>query len=314
MRAKDWGKLIFSAGVLALVLGLGHPERIWAAISAANLTWMAAALAAWAGIQGLNVLRWWILSRAQGLALGFGILLRLYFVGMFFNTFLPSGFGGDVVRGYELSRRIKGGNAIVSVASDRFVALYALLLLACAALFLAPADFRLVPPWGAAIGLLGATIAPWMLWAGLPWLESLAVGKNWSKLSGLFKQVREGSKALRASPRAVVASLLVALLCQALGIFMHYLLIRALGLPVPLGYLIVFFPILSLAASLPISINGIGVREGGFLFFLGRIGVSSSGAVALGILSFAMLLLSSACGAALYALERRTETPVLEGS
>jgi hypothetical protein len=103
--------------------------------------------------------------------------------------------------------------------------------------------------------------------------------------------------ALRSAGLMLGISVLVSLLYQFLAVVLHYVFMRALGLRVGFGYAAIFVPILSLAASMPVSINGLGVREGGYAFFLGKLGIAPSEAVSVGLLSLAMLLLSAAWGA-----------------
>lgn len=326
-RKPRWARVGLSVALLAVVLAVSDPARILPAIAKADPKWLAAAAALWAGIQLLNVWKWWLLGRAQGLAVGYRALLDIYFIGMFFNTFLPSGFGGDVFRAYELSKLTPqgGGGSTASVMIDRFTSVYALCLVAGAALLMAPAEFRTLSFMG--IGTLvvgGAAGLAALLWADrLPWVgrwlvrgesrTSRAAGHEATKgprprLVRFLVEVASAMSALRGAWLTLVAALAVSVLYQFLAVVLHYCFILALGLEVSFAYTTFFFPILSLAASLPVTINGLAIREGGFALFLGRVGVPPADAVAVGLLSLALLLLSGLWGAIVYAGFRRSHS------
>ncbi len=272
-------RIALSVGLLAAVIGLAGPARILSALGRADWRWVALAAALWVVVQLLNVAKWAVLARAQALGVSFRQLLDLYFVGMFFNTFLPSGFGGDVARAYQLSKLTPAGGAAaaINVALDRGTSLYALVLLAAGAIAAAPPDWRLVPTWVAvALAVAGGV--------GL----AVVLNADWPTLLG---------------------ALGISLAFQALAVVLHYCLIRAMGIEAAFGYVCGFFPILALAASLPVTINGIAVREGGFAFFLGKVGAPAADAVAVGLLSLGLLLASGLWGAAVWAARGRRSRP-----
>ena len=82
------------------------------------------------------------------------------------------------------------------------------------------------------------------------------------------------------------------------------LLAMALQLSIPWSYFLVFGPLVNIFSALPISINGLGVREGGFVYFLSHIGLPREAAVAFALLWFALVLLSGLCGGAVYLWHR----------
>lgn len=310
MRRGAAIKVLVSLAALAAVVAVCDPGRILPAIGRADPRWLLAAGALWVAIQLVNVWKWWLLGRAQGLAVGYRALLGVYFIGMFFNVFLPSGFGGDVLRAYELAKLTPqgGGGSAASVVVDRFTSLYALCLVAAAALLAAPGEFRALRyvAIGAVVagGALGAAVLfnAGRLKAATTW-PAIAARR---RLARFAAELADAIGALRGAQAAIAAALCISIAFQALAVVLHYCLIRALGLDVSFAYTAFFFPVLSLAASLPLTINGLAIREGGFAFFLGRVGVPPAEAVAVGLLSLAMLLLSGLWGAIVYASDRRS--------
>lgn len=303
-----WLKLAFSLVMVAYIVAVSHPRDILHALAAADLWLLLAGAGLWVVIQLLNVLKWKVLNRAQGMEVSFRRLLDVYYIGMFFNTFLPSGFGGDAVRAYELSRlTARGGASLSSIVVDRYASLFSLILLGSAAIIFAPAGLEIVPKaWAYVLTAFGG-LGFWVLlqdrwlWAAsrLEWLA------RFPKLVGMLAEMADSARALRTEGWAIGVSLLLSLGFQFLTVVQHYFFIRALDLDVTFGYALFFIPLLTLVASLPISVNGLGIREGGYAYFLGRVGVESAEAVSIGLLSLSMLLLSGLWGAFVYVTTRQ---------
>jgi uncharacterized protein (TIRG00374 family) len=303
-----WLKLAFSVAMVAYILWISDPQRLIPTLMAANAGLLLAGTAIWMVIQLLNVLKWQVLNQAQGLKVPFRKLLDVYYMGMFFNTFLPSGFGGDALRAYELSRLTnRAGSSLSSVVIDRYTSLFSLIVLAGAAILVAPADLRVVPSslvlLLCVIGAGGFVVLLQDRWIRLA-LRIPALDRH-AKLAAMVEEMATSAASLRSGKRAIGLSLLISLLFQFLTIVEHYLFMLALGLQVPFSYTVLFIPILTFVASLPISINGVGVREGGYAYFLGKVGVDAVSAVSVGLISLAMLILSGLWGAVVYASQRR---------
>jgi uncharacterized protein (TIRG00374 family) len=308
-----WLKVGVSIALLAYVVAASRPERIAHALAHADARLVAAGALLWFVIQLLNVYKWSLLNRAQGFDVPFGRLLDVYYVGMFFNTFLPSGFGGDAVRTYQLSR-LSGrvGGSMASVGVDRFTSLWALLLVATATLVLAPPAWRLVPLWAVGALNVGGLVLFALLLHGR-WLGAIARWRGlarWPRVGMALSELATDLMALRSAGVTLAVALAISIVYQLLAVVLHWMLMGALGLAVPFGYAAVFVPILTLAASMPVSINGLGVREGGYAFFLGKLGIGVGEAVSVGLLSLLMLLLSAGWGAVCYARSRRASTEV----
>src|SRR5262249_20824804 len=105
-----------------------------------------------------------------------------------------------------------------------------------------------------------------------------------------------------AIPTLVVA-LVLSLAFQALVIAVVFLNARALNLAVPLSAVAVFVPLVSLAGMVPVSVNGLGVREALYILLFGQIGVTAEIAVSLALLYLAVTVVASLPGGVVYALQ-----------
>jgi uncharacterized membrane protein YbhN (UPF0104 family) len=235
--------------------------------------------------------RWQVMARELRFERSVGQLLCYYLIGMYFNLFLPTSVGGDVIRSLYLD----GGagrklGAFAAVLLDRLNGLLVLIAMACAAVALTPLDLPgwiTLSVWGIAAAAAAGLIA-------LPVLERLNLLP-----AGRRQQMRTMLHALRA-PRALVEATAWSAFIQVANVLLVWLIGRALHIDVPLGYYFIFVPMVSVLTLLPISVNGIGVREGGVALFLTPLGIASTISTALAFLWFLAFSAVGLVGGVLY--------------
>jgi uncharacterized membrane protein YbhN (UPF0104 family) len=240
--------------------------------------------------QVVSSVRWQMLARPLGFHRSIGDLVAFYFIGMFFNLMLPTSVGGDVVRGWYLD----GGSgrrtaALVSVLLDRLSGLLILLLLACGAVLVCPLEipaWLTVTVWGmAAVIVLGALLLPLLA-------RHRLLGAKYQALSIPLRQCLP--LLLRPGP------LLLSALVQGANVVLVWMIGQALGVPVADSYYWILVPVVTLLTLLPVSLNGMGIREAGTVLLLGLQGVDSSSALSLALLWFAVFTVAGLAGAPLY--------------
>ncbi|HXG12936.1 MAG TPA: lysylphosphatidylglycerol synthase transmembrane domain-containing protein [Gemmataceae bacterium] len=249
-----------------------------------------AALALYGLTQVLSSWRWQMLARPLGFNPPLRHLVGFYFIGMFFNLVLPTSVGGDVVRAWYLD----GGSgrrsaALLSVLLDRASGLMLLLLLACGAVLVSPLD---LPLW--LVGAVWSMAAAMVL--GLAALPLLA---RYRLLSARHEEL--GARLQRCLPLLLrPGPLLLSGLVQAANVVLVWMIGRALGLAVADSYYWVLVPVVTLLTLLPISLNGMGIREGGTVLLLGLQGVPAGPALTLALLWFAVFTVAGLAGAPVY--------------
>ncbi len=296
-------KVGVSVGLLAWVLPRIGLAAIWRQAQAAHLGWLAAAWVLFVAGTALRAYRWRALLLGLGLAVPVGRLIRLYFVGTFFNTFLPSGFGGDVVRVIELAQDShRAHEAAGTVLVDRLSGILVLLAMALLAL---PFSLSLIsPPLAAGIAALAAAglAGGWLLfqqrWLGraIGWLPD-------GLPFGLKRQVERLYAAICGpGRRAIRQALGISLAFNVLLILLNYFIALALGVRVSPVYFLLFVPITSLSLMLP-AIGGLGVREYFYNVLWPQAGVTSAQAVTMSLLNYAITAATGVIGGAIYALD-----------
>lgn len=302
-------RLGVSAALLYFVLRSIDLQAFWQRVISMHPGWIALALIVYAAQQMIGVWRWDRLLRAQHVEVERKKLAESIWVSMFFNNFLPSNIGGDVVRITDTAREAGSKTlATTVVLVDRALGLTALLVVAALGAFALWLGGTYVPGsrwlWIACIALVLAAIFVIAMpdFVGHLLAPLRALKKPWvtERAQRLEEAVMRFGKA-----RGVMAGAFGAAIVVQLAIVAFYLL-TAKGLSVPLPMLLgaVLIPVSLAVQMAPISINGFGVREAVFAFFFRRFGLPPDAAVALSLVSTGMVMGLSLIGGLLFVKRR----------
>ena len=300
-------KLLVSAGLLAFFFTQIHFERFLSTLAGANFGYVAAALVVYLATQLASAIRWGILARPLGFDTSYKDLGIYYLIGMFFNLFAPSTVGGDVSRVYYLARdgeKERGQGwatatvpAAVSVFMDRAVGMAVLLWLGAIGLALFP--YYAVPSAirSLTFALSLALVAGVLL---VPALRRVLPEDGHPIVVKLRLAMRAYHTQWGVLPQAILVSFAIHLV-QA---WMHLLIGKALQINVPFSFCIILYPLAGTFAALPFSLNGLGLREGAYLFLLGLIGITPEKGIAFGLLLFLIVVVDSLIGGVLFLMKR----------
>ena len=297
-------KLLTSALLLTGLLFLADPKAALSVLQRTDPLLLAAAFLLYLAGQALSAVKWKQLTEVVGFQASIMRHLRFYFTGIFFNAFGLGTVGGDVVRALYLSR-FEGphGAALNTVVADRASGLLVLLAFALTALLLfRKYDLPTVVYWPPV--LLCATVLAG--WQSAPLVLRLLPTDHRVRRFYEYDLVpywNDRHLMLRVAALSAVFHLS--------QIAVLILLAAAIGLTIPLSYFFVFGPLVNIFSALPISWNGLGVREGGYLYFLGHIGISGEQSIVYGLLWLVLLVLSGAVGG-LVVFMGRHEVPDLD--
>ena len=300
-------KAIVSLGLLAFFLSRIDFFHFLRALSSARLSYVAIALVIYLFGQLISSVRWTLLARALGFQNPWKDFAVYYFIGMFFSLFTPSTVGGDLGRIFYLARdgskEKEGGRAgsmalaTISVITDRAVGMAVLIWIGAVAVavfpgYSLPSAIRYLT-FAVALGfLLGCVSLP---------LFSLLLR---SREGPVWKNLRLALQAYRGRWHVIVQTMLLSLIVHILQSWMQVLIGHALEVEIPWSYGLIIYPLVGTFSALPISLNGIGLREGGYLFLLLRIGVSSEKAIAFSLLWFIIIALDSLIGGLVFILRK----------
>jgi len=293
-------KIAFSCGLIVWVLHKTNLDSIGQSLLTASPAWLALALAL--GIAGtlVQAKQWHSLLLAVGLDRTIARCLRIVFVGNTFNAILPSSIGGDASRAVYIAERPgERAPSAAAVALQRLLNFPGMvLLMGIGLIFTATsADAARVRPValvGAALGLaiVGITLSP--LIGQLAASRRLARLPGWKPLSTSL-QVLDRFRSQRPELAAATAR---GALFWSLTVLNQWAYIRAMGIHPSLAYAALAVTLVNLATMLPLSINGFGAREGGYIALLAGTGLATTAqAASVGLLISGQSLLFGLIGA-----------------
>lgn len=300
-------KVLVSAGLLVFLFFRIDLLQLLRVLRTAHFSYLAFALVGYLIGQLLSSVRWALLARPLGFARSFKEFTLLYFIGMFFNLFAPSTVGGDVSRVFYLARSGKGGDgkdwksaaahALISVVSDRAIGMIVLAWLGALALIAFPA-YSL--PSMVRYPIFALALASVLGWALLPFLTRLLQERRnrWGHHLQLALETYGSRRTIIAQTLAL--SCIVHFIQAGMQLFMGW----SMGVELPWSYVFILYPLVGIFSALPISVSGFGLREGGYLFLLQRIGVDSEKAIAFGLLWFIIVALDSLIGGVIFVMRK----------
>ena len=249
--------------------------------------------------------RWQRVLAVFGQHIGLRTLLSHYLAGQFVGNVLPSTVGGDVLRITRSSKDTGSTEvAFASVVIERLTGFFALPLLTFVGFIARPDLLDHGRSWLAlaAAGATLAVLAVILVLAASPRLAGrFKDHENWMRFIGA---VHVGIDGLRRDHRDAYAALGAAVAYQLTVISAVYCAVHTIGLTIPNAAVLAFVPAVAMAQVLPISVGGLGIREGLLALLLHPLGVETGQAVAVGLLWYAMTLIVSLAGAPAFAMHR----------
>ena len=248
-------------------------------------------------------LRLEFIIEAQGIPVTFNESVSLTFIGYFFNNFLPTSIGGDVVKAYYLSHKTHDNKAgaYASVFVDRLIGLVTMIFMAFVALFLVQE------------GVVDNTIK-YIVYlitlgsiAAIIFMTNEKLARKFSFLLFIVKPLKEKLKKLygvihkyKYQKTLMWKSFVISFISQILFFASFGVVALSIGSRIPVKDLLIKMPIISMMSLLP-SINGLGLREGSTVALFGSL-MGQDRAFTISILWLLVLLCVSVIGGIVYAL------------
>jgi hypothetical protein len=295
-------KVAVSLALLAYLFSITDLAALEERVRSADLLLLAAAVGAYVAMLALATWRWQVLLEGLGVAAPLRRLTASYLVATFFNNFLPSNIGGDVVRVRDGSR-ITGSTAasLAVVGIDRILGFGALYVLAAAAFVLGGPVVREFA--GARVVLAGLAL----LFGALAYIffrpgtaRAMMSASRLNRVEWIreqFEAAQGAVHAYRARMRTVWLAFAASLALQALAVWYYVAVARALRIPLSASAAFLMVPLCGLLQAVPVSFNGWGLREGLFTVYFGQVGLPKESALAFSLVGAGLVVLLSLSGA-----------------
>ena len=298
-------KAIVSIGLLALLFSRVDVSRLWGVARNASLGWLAFALLLYLAMLLASALRWGVLLRAQHVRLPFSFLTQSFLVATFFNNFLPSNIGGDVIRIAD-SAKAAGSKTLATtvVLIDRGLGVLGLALIAATgATIMQRMAVGPVGPgilWaGFGLGAIVATPALLMPEAVTKLLQPLRVfHREW--VDERIEKLTYALTRFKETPAALAACFAGAVVVQTILVLFYVAIARSMNIPIGFAELAVIVPVSFIVQMVPLSVNGFGIREATFGFYFTRLGLPLESALVVSFVGAALIMLFSLSGGIAY--------------
>jgi glycosyltransferase 2 family protein len=287
-------RVLISAALLAAVLVYANVGDVVHALRHGHWGWFVAALALTVVAVVVGGIRWWLLLEGAEIDVSRWRAVRAFAASLVLNNVLPTSVGGDAVRAWLVGRasgRLLGAAAATVV--DKVTSVACLFLVGWLAL---AADRSAVPGSVAgafvwvSVGLVAAFVVAALAAAGvrpvlhrLPQRLALMIRETWATL-----------RAWAASTKLIASVVVLGVAYQALVVLALMLVGKTVGVELPFALASVSAAVVLVAMLIPVSIGGLGVREGGFVLLLGQAGIGGAKATTISLLSAGVILLAGA--------------------
>lgn len=278
MRAMQFAKYAFTGGSICLLLYYLDARQFIEILHHVNLLLLLIAISLHVLIFLFGSLRWWLLLRHITPNCMYSDIAPAYFFGLFSNNFLPTGFGGDVVRTAYLSTRgYRVSSLLSSTFIDRVLGLVVLLLSGFLTMIVQNSfPINKNSMFFCTGFFLACLITIWLLLSSTKlsnWLQSRQKHVHRNKFNRILIDLYTIFRAYHQAPRLLFHGMILSLILQILVVFVYMLLGFGLGLELPFATYFAIIPIVMLATNIPISLGGLGLREGVLVALLVGAGV-----------------------------------------
>ena len=280
---------------------------VWSVIIETNLEIIAIALLFQMSIIYLSAIRWNLFFKEDNLNLELNYILRVTFIGAFFNNVLPSSNGGDAIRGYYIYKKGFGAAVAFSpIITERIIGLVT--TLAMAAIFIQFIviqhewfnEVRIIIP----LIFLLSTICVVLL--GIPsiykMINRLLESKKSYRVIAAILRIIESTHLYFGNSNLMIKISLLSTLIHVIAVLVVWLLAVGVGSDISLLVVIAVTPIIFAISGIPITIGGLGLREGVMITFFVAVGMGYSHAASLAIYFIFILLFASLPGFILFLL------------
>lgn len=293
-------KVVLSLALFAYVVAKVSPGNVWAVVRGADPSYLGAAALLFVFSNLVGSWLWARLLRAQGVQIPYQKAAAYYFVGLFFNNFLPSNIGGDIARISDASKYAKNVSSVFSATlMDRLIGVVAIALLAVIASFASLDRFHLYAIYGGIVIIFVLSLGLFLSVFHRGVLKAF----EWPfrvlrlrKVEEVIGRLLDDLHGFRNQTAALRAAFLASTIVQISRIYVHYLVGVSLGVRLEAGYYFLFVPVLAALVSLPISMNGLGIREGASVVLFQMAGLTREQAFTIPFVTYLMSVFISLLG------------------
>lgn len=255
----------------------------------------------------LNTIKWNLLLRDKKITIPFFQLFTNQMSGSFISSFLPSRYSGDVYRTYVIAKY--SGNAYDSAASVAVQRLTGLFVMGVLGFLASVLGLYFVNDYALTVAIMGVSVVI-VVGSCIPWSEgAFSIIDRLLRRLGLERlrnpavKFRVAVMEFKNNGMMLMKVMFLSLLFYLQAFAIIFVSAKAVGANVSFIYVMLVVPMIYVVEAMPISVNGLGVREGAFTFFFSRVGLQVEQALAIGLVVLCFRLLKSIIGGVFFMFE-----------
>jgi glycosyltransferase 2 family protein len=252
-------------------------------------------------------LRWNFLLRAQNINIPRSKSYLYILISFFFNNFLPSGLGMDMIRSAYAGGRENFEKALGTSIMERILGMIGMMLIGITAIFSGKLEFAKLSILY--IGLIIFIILVYYFLTSLKvkWLKEKLLSVKFLNLGESIREFYRAFKIYKNQKKTIVIGIGYSILIQLVIIMMNYFIAKGLSIPLPLFGLLSYIPIITVISLIPITINGLGLRETAYVYFFSLLNISEAGAMSLSLVFFFCSVIASCTGGIVFIFLKKPE-------
>jgi uncharacterized protein (TIRG00374 family) len=245
-------------------------------------------------------LRWNFLLKAQEIYISERRSYLYLLVSFFFNNFLPSGLGMDLIRSAYAGEKENFEKAFGASIMERILGMIGMMIIGVFAIFSGKSEFIKLSILY--LGLILLTILIYYFFTSLKveWLKEKLIS---IKLFNLGKSIREFYRAIKiykSKRRTIIIGIAYSVLVQMFITLINYFIAKGLSIPVSFSALLAFIPLITIISLIPLTINGIGLRETAYVYFFSYINIAASEAFSISLVYLVISVITSSIGGIIF--------------
>lgn len=306
-----WLKLAVSLGIISVIVWQVDLRAFANTLLSAKPAWILATIVTFILDQAVTAWVWQKMLSARGMGIPFMAVTRVMWISNFIGAVTPSSMGADVVKVVAVGRYMKNtAEALSSLALFRIAGYVILFLMAAVSAFIFPERIPDSPmigaitislAAGAGLAFFGMVFSKWAVRVSGLILRGAGLGGVQDRIEQLYSAFTSYA----SMPRVIAMVALGGVALQILRVGYVFLLSLAMGFDVDPAVFFVFVPVMAAIMLIPVTVFGIGLREGSYIFLFGYVGLSPAQALGMSALSFALDVAYSLAGGLVYLKEDR---------
>ncbi len=252
-------------------------------------------------------LRWNFLLKAQKIEISKARSYLYIIISFFFNNFLPSGLGMDMIRSAYAGGKKNFEKALGASIMERILGMIGMMLIGITAVFSGKAEFVKLSILYIGLILVIALIYYLLTSLKVFWLKEKLLSIKFLNLGDSIRKFYRAFKIYKNKRKTILVGIGYSILVQVLIILINYFIAEGLTISIPIFALIAYIPIITVISLIPITINGLGLREAAYVYFFCLLNITEGQAMSLSLVFFITSVIASCAGGIVFVLLKKPE-------